>query len=147
MHGSHWGGIKLGSFSQLASTTHNTQPSGRFWCTYREHRTTNNNWVFTYFHIAIQSSVCKLAHRYFDLSAPRSRCCASRREGPTFTMDETTEWLRKTKVQLTQAAEMKTSLVDLDGFKTALNPADVSQLNIIKIKVEQCDILIYCLFT
>ncbi|KAK2179660.1 hypothetical protein NP493_479g01039 [Ridgeia piscesae] len=39
-------------------------------------------------------------------------------------MDETTEWLRKTKVQLTQAAETETSLVDLDGFKTALNPAD-----------------------
>jgi hypothetical protein len=41
-------------------------------------------------------------------------------------MDETTEWLSKAKAQLMEAVETETSPVDLDGFKTALKPADVS---------------------
>ena len=43
-------------------------------------------------------------------------------------MVETTEWLSKAKTQLEQAATAESGLIDEDGFKAALKPADVSEL-------------------
>ncbi|KAI0213702.1 hypothetical protein LSAT2_001239 [Lamellibrachia satsuma] len=39
-------------------------------------------------------------------------------------MDETTEWLTKAKAQLEQAATEESGLIDEDGFKAALKPAN-----------------------
>ena len=38
------------------------------------------------------------------------------------------EWLARARTQLVQAAEAESGLIDVDVFKTALKPADVSEL-------------------